>query len=543
MSTASASEYGDGQQAQASSHPTVINGVPAVGEAKMEIRIREHGITSTKPSNDHENNAAGNRPLPNRLEPHSNPLVGSADNRSVMWADPAHRAGSRSESPSRHTEPAGGVPDTETAKQLRGAGATVAGDVPQRRTKSAVLGCDVIDKGSVDVQPHACDAFTADAIQTLAREQANRTAHLEIVRQARVLMQALDTERTRRRDTPPSSQTIEQYRKKLDRLDRRGCQDHSDSESPLCAAIASYSASSQSFYAYRAAAAWRETNVVRALLARQDALQRKGDWGSDWRDCVEGLRQHCQQLQEIQSLSVDVARTMADRSPLAQTSKKDVLIHAPPGWRERFLQASARSKKYAAACVLLAICGMRPKEIEDGLIVRRRGPIVGVKINGAKVRETAGQPWRVLYMPADKFPDSFLRQLGHGKTKVYAAPVAAMRAYLHRLSPKVFPARAGAKQLVLSAYVLRHAVATELRQHGWSDEQLAAVLGERVAETSRHYGLYRRHARGGHEPVPSILRDKVKTAIPVRPRDKSWLAVERPAQAGTQPARKKVHSN
>jgi integrase len=176
---------------------------------------------------------------------------------------------------------------------------------------------------------------------------------------------------------------------------------------------------------------------------------------------------------------------------------------------------------------------MRPKEIENGVTVRHRHGIVGVKINGAKVRDTAGQPWRVLYVPADKFPAWFLDELGHGLAKVYAAPAAAMRSYLYRLSPKVFLPRSGANQQVLSAYVLRHAVATELRQEGWSEEKLAAVLGERVAETARHYGLYRRGARGGHQPEVAIVRDQVKTAIPVRVRDKHWLKEVRP--------RRKVH--
>jgi hypothetical protein len=500
-------------------------------------RSADGGLTSMKPTFDHEN-AIGNEALPNGATRHSNPLQGDADNRSVMWAVPALWAGSRSESPGRHKEPANGVTSTEPAQQVKGHGATVAGDVTQRRTPSAEVMRNVIDVGFVDEGSSANDAcpFGDDVTGTV--DKAAIAAQFEVVRKAREQIQAVHQARDKRRDTKPSAETVEQYEKKLVLLDKKAWREHAESASPLCAAIASLSGKRQSFYAYRAAAAWREIKAVRRLLTQQDALQRRGNYGADWLGCIDDLRTHCEQLREIQALTLKAARTMATRTPQPASSKKNVLRNAQLGWRERFLEASAKSKRYAAACVLLANCGMRPKEIEDGLTVRRGRRVVGVKINGAKVRDIAGQPWRVLFVPVEKFPAWFLDELGNGDAKVYAAPAAAMRSYLRRLSPKVFPPRSGAKQQLLSAYVLRHAVATDLRQQGWSDEELAAVLGERVAETARHYGLYRRGARGGRQPEAAIVRDQVKTAIPVRARDKHWLNEVRPTQKRSQAKRK-----
>jgi hypothetical protein len=420
------------------------------------------------------------------------------------------------------------VTGIEPAEQVRVPGATVAGDVTPRRTPSAEAACSVIDVGFVDDGSSANGAcrFGYDVTDTAGK--AAIAAQFEVVRKAREQIQAVQQARDKRRDTKPSADTVAQYQKKLGLLDKKAWRDHAESASPLCAAIASLSGNTQSFYAYRTVAAWREINAVRRLLMQQDALQRRGNCDDEWLGCIDDLRAHCDQLREIQALNLDMARTMANRTPETPNSKKNVLRHAQHGWRERFRKASAKSKRYAAACVLLDICGMRPKEIENGVTVRHRHGIVGVKIEGAKVRDIAGQPWRVLFVPADKFPAWFLDELGHGHAKVYAAPAAAMRSYLYRLSTKVFPPRPGAKQQLLSAYVLRHAVATDLRQEGWSEEELAAVLGERVAETARHYGLYRRGAKGGRQPEAAIVRDKVKTAIPVRARDKHWLNQVRP---------------
>lgn len=485
-------------------------------------RSADGGLTSMKPTFDHEN-AIENDALPNGAARHSNPLQGDADNRSVMWAVPALWAGSRSESPARHKEPANGVTSTEPAQQVTGHGATVAGDVTQRRTQSAEARYNVIDVGTVDEVSFVTDVCHADERLVDAAGELAMAAQFDVVRAARGQIAIIDKEREERRDTPPSPTSVAQYTTKLVLLDKQACDEHSRSDSPLCAAIASHSGKSGSFYVYKAAAAWRETTAVRRLLGQQDALQRNGPYGTEWERCIDELRTHCEQLRDIRALSLKAARAMAECEPLARTSKSHVLRHVSPEWRERFLAVSANSKTYAKACVLLAIFGMRPKELQDGVMVRCGRRVVGVKIHGAKVRATAGQPWRALYVPVDKFPAWFLDELRQGDAKVYAASASAMRSYLYRLSPKVFPPRSGEKQQVLSAYVLRHAVATDLRQEGWSSIELAAVLGERVEETARHYGLFRRGAKRGRQLGAGIIRDQVKTAIPVRAHDKQWL--------------------
>ena len=77
-------------------------------------------------------------------------------------------------------------------------------------------------------------------------------------------------------------------------------------------------------------------------------------------------------------------------------------------------------------------------------------------------------------------------------------------------------------RLRLSAYVFRHALVTELREAGWEEHEIAAVLGESAAETARYYG--KRTTAGAVRPVvTSIVKDSVQTSRAVRVVDTSRL--------------------
>jgi len=145
-----------------------------------------------------------------------------------------------------------------------------------------------------------------------------------------------------------------------------------------------------------------------------------------------------------------------------------------------------------------------------------------MKITGGKVRETAGQPWRVLSVPAEQLPTWFLEAIGTAPT-IVSAPTGAMRAYLGRLSTRVFDPRKDKSMPKLSAYMFRHALATDMRAAGWSSEEIAGALGQRSACTARWYGLRKRGSKSPNAAV-SVARGSVMTAVPVAPTDKSWLS-------------------
>ena len=99
-----------------------------------------------------------------------------------------------------------------------------------------------------------------------------------------------------------------------------------------------------------------------------------------------------------------------------------------------------------------------------------------------------------------------------------------MRTHLARISAGLYPRKykEGQEDIILSAYVFRHALVTDLRGEGWTVEEIAAVLGESAAETANRYGL--RPQRGSRDAEPSaVVKGSTETCRPVRPADRTWL--------------------
>ena len=77
--------------------------------------------------------------------------------------------------------------------------------------------------------------------------------------------------------------------------------------------------------------------------------------------------------------------------------------------------------------------------------------------------------------------------------------------------------------MILSAYLFRHALVTEMREEGWDTSDIASVIGESTADTVAWYGMRR---RGGGSVKPTkvaIVLDSIQTAVPVRPLNLSGL--------------------
>lgn len=79
------------------------------------------------------------------------------------------------------------------------------------------------------------------------------------------------------------------------------------------------------------------------------------------------------------------------------------------------------------------------------------------------------------------------------------------------------------KPLHATPYCFRHALATELRTSGWSVDEIAAVLGQRSADTQSHYGFRKGGKRKPKEDIQtSIVAGSVTTTSPVRAQKNSW---------------------
>lgn len=488
-----------------------------------------------------------------------------------MWAVPGS-PGSRSESPPAQAGTAGGVTPGEPAQQGSDGGAAVAGPDKAKQAQPA-LGSVTETNGDEEGigneagigregefgrdgfgREEAAPAGPSSQAEVEEGARAKRAARYEVVMAARTLVREIAQRRKKRQDTEPAAATVEKYKTLAKVMLQRAVEMQVPQARPaesnplpsLCVAIAGYAANASTFYTMRSAAAWVVQRKVAELLTQQDRLQRMGgttaeEGGSqaltEWGQCVDALGAAAQLLRDIQGMDLQRARELSAAVPVAPKSKRLVLKKAEEGWRDEYFRVTAQSRQYRHAALLQGLCGMRPLELERGVIVSRRGPMVGIKILGAKVRETTGQPWRGVFIEARKFPDWFLEEL-ESAPKTYSAPRGAMRSYLRRLSPQVFPKQDNKPQLILSSYVLRHAIITDLRQAGWSSVEIAEVLGERCAATSRWYGLRWRGSKFRRTPEIAIERGTVQTARPVVKRESDFLAAKKEGKAAKKQSNK-----
>lgn len=112
-----------------------------------------------------------------------------------------------------------------------------------------------------------------------------------------------------------------------------------------------------------------------------------------------------------------------------------------------------------------------------------------------------------------------------GGSPVFTVTPQALRDHYERISKKVFAGMTygkAKKPLHATPYCFRHALATELRTSGWSVDEIAAVLGQRSADTQSHYGLRKgrkRKPKAGNQLC--IVAGSVRTTSLVQPPKKT----------------------
>jgi integrase len=180
------------------------------------------------------------------------------------------------------------------------------------------------------------------------------------------------------------------------------------------------------------------------------------------------------------------------------------------GWQEAVY--SNLSEKWKPAFAIMALTGCRPAELNDLEIhpTEQEG-VFRFRIEGRKVTEFAGQPWRELTIDVRgaAYGQALMAEIGNepGKLEIKetaqaitkAVTRAAQRAKLIRLDQ------------TLPAYVCRNAVASSLKAAGWPVTEIAAALGHSSDECQKFYG----RANSGHKGGVGKVLD-VKTARPVR---------------------------
>ena len=357
-------------------------------------------------------------------------------------------------------------------------------------------------------------------------ELLGRDEAFAIVKIARLLIASEKESRRTRKDTKASDRTLEDYAKKCARLDAEMALLQDPWGHPIEVVMSRHAAKKQTFAAMRSALKRRVFAQIERGLKAQDELQRRGDLSQPWQQKVRELQHSLHDTAVIDGLDRIQLLEVTGKQAVRPTSKRQQLRGLRDGWQDEFLALNERSPTYRSAGVLLRHCGLRPAELEKGAVVTADAGVVNVKIQGAKVRPgVAGQPWRQFALARESLPAWFIQALDAGGPMSVVAEPDGLRAHLARLSVKLFPRKGtGKKDVILSAYLFRHSLVTEMREEGWDTSDIAGVIGESTADTVAWYGMRR---RGGGSVKPkkvAIVRGSIQTAVPVRPPDLSGLA-------------------
>jgi integrase len=372
---------------------------------------------------------------------------------------------------------------------------------------------------SADVGPGG--QGSADPPALLGRDEA-----FAIIKKARLLIASEKEARRASKHTKASDQTLEDYAKKCARLDAEMALLQYPWGHPIEVVMSRHAPKKQTFNAMRSALKRRVFAQIERGLKAQDELQRNGNLTQPWQQLVRELQHFLYDAAVIEGLDriqlLDASGAKAVRS----TSKRHQLPGLREGWQDAFLALNEHSPTYRAAGVLLRHCGLRPTELEKGVVVSADATIVNVRILGGKVRAgVAGQPWRQFALAKESLPLWFVQSLDESGPVTVVAEPDGLRAHLARLSVKLFPRkrRASKHDVILSAYLFRHSLVTEMREEGWDVCDIAAVIGESTADTVSWYGLRRRGGSVKPKKV-AIVAGSIQTAVPVRPLDLSGLA-------------------
>jgi integrase len=312
----------------------------------------------------------------------------------------------------------------------------------------------------------------------------------------------------------PSVKSQEDYARKADRLFEAASLSRHDQATAWMDVLTRYAPKSNSFFAMRAAAAWRAREILRAWLSRQCATQRIHGKSSAWLHEVEQTEGALETLNIIEDIERQELLDLSGQSSQPVSSKRQTLKHFPPDFRQRAVEHAQASEVYGPPVSVLEVTGCRPAELARGATVSLEFNHAVVRILGAKTTDVAGQAWREISVDYKALSPRLLTLAqDNGEVSVGVWSTAGLRSALRAIGKALWP-----RGPVLTPYHFRHALAEDLREAGWSAEEVGAALGHRVSETSAGYGRRRRpgQGRGGVTPV-SIVRGGVRTAVAVRP--------------------------
>lgn len=262
--------------------------------------------------------------------------------------------------------------------------------------------------------------------------------------------------------------------------------------------------------------------ILKAALKLADTAQRAGDW-----DEVERFVTHpefCSCVTLSTMMPADYTDGWVAEKP--RSSKKKSLTGLPPNWRE--LVAEAADGQFRNAVLVALLTGCRPAELEKGVLIERIKGGLYATIQGAKVKETAGQKQRRFRIADHPITNMLMRVMdesdeAHDKLLVEVKHGNSVTTNMRDIGKKLW----SKKKQSITVYTARHAMAADCKaaiHDGADPDMVSQVLGHVVDKTASYYGA--RFQSGGISVAPTEVVVPREIKQKVRARNNS-RAVER----------------
>jgi integrase len=188
------------------------------------------------------------------------------------------------------------------------------------------------------------------------------------------------------------------------------------------------------------------------------------------------------------------------KKPPTKNSKRRSISHMHDYWREQ-IWMECENPKYKGAIAVMDLAGVRPCELEKGVLVewQEDSPYLTITIKGGKLGEEGKNGQKIRKIQVDLStrcyrgsPKEYLMnscfEYGYCKIKVHPK---RLNDYVRRISEKLWPK----KKNHITPYSYRHQTSADIKKDGFNEVMTAETLGHRSTRSQKHYGTARQGGR------------------------------------------------
>ncbi|MCF8038963.1 MAG: site-specific integrase [Desulfohalobiaceae bacterium] len=287
------------------------------------------------------------------------------------------------------------------------------------------------------------------------------------------------------------------------------------------------------YYMYRAAALHHYSDKLREAINEVGKARRAKDqeWASKAREEMKETALHLQaihdeqyeqtvrppsrqRLQQLQAHHGDERGLEIASRRQKRHGKRKSLAGLPEDWMIKVQRVVP--EKYQQATAVLQATGLRPSEIERGVLVMGEEDQVVVKIWGSKYdHKDKGHEYRILAFDRESAAGQLLDQhtlVGHpdeNPVRVSTPENVSLDAFT-KAYKRACEKALGFRGRKMSVYSARHQVGSNLKAEGWDHDDIARAMGHQSTESQAHYGS-NKQGKGGSGLVAVDASGPVRT--------------------------------